>query len=265
MTKAFDLNDPEWKSWVLSMRQCREDNLVRLAFADWLDDRYGQANAFGALIRAMVDCEAEIPGAVLTPTGWWPDAYLKTPRWGRFEEAAARFRQTWMHWPPLAAMPVPKQPADVITEMVACQWRRGFPERLVLSWDLWMTWCDQVCAVGPVGTVVLTDCPGCHVRRGSTITTFTPVCPVLRARTPEHRHTWCIANRERDLQSYLPDLERAQEVSICNEILRLVFTEKGGTGLVESIGVDEQFLARLNGLPPASPPFPGSPTAARSP
>lgn len=56
MTDVYDT--PDWRGWVAAVRAAPDDDLVRLAAADWLDDR-GEAER-AELIRLM--CRPLSPG-----------------------------------------------------------------------------------------------------------------------------------------------------------------------------------------------------------
>lgn len=142
----LDPNHPEWKAFVASMRDEPLNDTPRLAFADWLMEHGGEA--FGTLIDAMVRAAQIDPYNKLSLFAWDSKARIGGQQWEPFALAERAIKSAWGAWVPLKDMHMDARHA----------WRfhRGFPETVILDWE-GLKYLDWLCAMGPVGEVLVVD------------------------------------------------------------------------------------------------------------
>lgn len=151
MSPQLDPARPEWAGFIKAMCASPHDDLIRLAFSDWLADNYGDDHPFPELIRSMVDVHRLDPEAELYFDGWAED---KAP-WSKvgqpMKRAAVALRKTWWVWI-----------HDEISEWNRDAWCfvRGFPVFVRCTTNQWVMGVgDKLCQIGPLKDVQLVGLP----------------------------------------------------------------------------------------------------------
>lgn len=163
----LNLKDPEYQAFVRGLRQQRHEETGYLAFADWLDERRGVDHPFASFIRAC--CEAgriwDGPIGYMGPAVTRPNPISSRRQYQIWQAVIDGLKAYWI-----------KQP--FFTELGGesrkhWSWRYGFPSRVFCSTWHWLNHGHQICAIGPVGEVVLTDRPTIHIEAGQTVVEMT--------------------------------------------------------------------------------------------
>lgn len=137
-------NHPEWKGFVAAMRLKPGDDSIRLGFADFVQEQ--GADALAGLIRTMVRVSEIDPTNQLGTMGWEEKKAIGTSGWKLYEDALRFLHSTWALWSPLKDLHMDARSG----------WRfhRGFPDLVYLDWK-GLDHLDKLCAIGPVGEVVV--------------------------------------------------------------------------------------------------------------
>lgn len=141
----LDPNHPEWKGFVASMREEPANDTIRLAFADWVEERGGAA--FALLIRSMVKVAESDPNNLLSVSGWDKKTWAgNEERFRPYRDAELAIKSVWAQWSPVK---------DLYPD-ARNEWRfhRGYPDKVVIDWR-GLKWLDTLCAIGPVGEVIV--------------------------------------------------------------------------------------------------------------
>ena len=140
---TLDPNHIEWKGFAESMRQEPENDAIRLAFADWVDENQG-GQAFAGLIRAMVKVSESDPDNELGCVHWKDRRFPGQTNWQHYADAERFLKSVWPVWSPL----------NLLHPDTRDMWRfqRGFPSKVVIDWH-GLKYLDSLLAIGPVGEV----------------------------------------------------------------------------------------------------------------
>lgn len=241
----MDLNvkDPTYQAFVNGLRSARHQETPYLVFADWLDEQNdGYGHPFAAFIRAC--CEGRkiwekdlgISGFIgIKP----PSPFAQWSPWAVWTKAVSGLTLYWRSQEFFSTLS-PHHQAGWL-------WEFGFPKRVYCSTWEWLMYGHQVCAMGPVGEVVLDDAPRLRVTVGMTGVELTWAHENPRWAMPKTRSVLLDRDDYDDSQS---DLRTTRNI-VAMKMLTEIFPED----------MVEEF--QFNGLisPPATEPG----TAAESP
>lgn len=139
---TLDPNNPEWKGFAAQMRKEPGCDAHREVFADFVEERGGEA--FANFIRTMIAVAKVDPTNQLGVNNWSEPRLIGQKDWKRYADAERYFRSCWGIW----------SPVNKLSEEAKKEWRfhRGFPDKVVLDWH-GLKWLDTLIAIGPVGEV----------------------------------------------------------------------------------------------------------------
>jgi uncharacterized protein (TIGR02996 family) len=229
---SLDPRLPEFQGFVRSMRASRGDDTPRLVFADWLEEQYPAAG-WHTWLRRTVAIGQRFPDKMLRATGWVGGSPAVHKPWGpQFAEAAGLLRRLWWLAPPMSQL-----------GEVANLWdfHRGYPDRVVIDYSTWREWGDRLCALGPVGEVVISDWPHMVVKHATSLVKVSLFDPPTRQGVDLPLKDWEHVIDERDWDKASWATQQRMTYCVAEKLLKQVWPTE-----VQKFTIDPAVLRELD-------------------